>query len=154
MLTPRSSTRGAVTASHPPGPARGSPRDAARRGAGASRGPVRRAHARAVADSGRLQDDHVARRQAGSHLPQIPEPPPELDRRGDGAALLHPVDPGLARLAEQSADAMLRAARYVAERKDDVLNLDPAAAFDLPAEKATAERINRPMQTALRRLDR
>ncbi len=61
--------------------------------------------------------------------------------------------PVFAKLAEQSADAMVRAARYVAERKEDVLNLDPTAAFDLETEKATGKRIERPMQTALRRLD-
>jgi len=61
--------------------------------------------------------------------------------------------PVFSKLAEQSADAMVRAARYIAERKDDVLNLDPTAAFDTQSEKATSDRVLRPMQTALRRLD-
>jgi len=61
--------------------------------------------------------------------------------------------PVFSKLAEQSSDAMVRAGRYVAERKDDVLDPDRIVAFDLEGEKASASKIRRPMETALRRLD-
>ena len=38
----------------------------------------------------------VAHREARVNLPQVPERPPEPDRRGDGTALAHDEDPGLA----------------------------------------------------------
>jgi hypothetical protein len=56
------------------------------------------------------------------------------------------------KLATQSADAMERAARAADERKRDLLDADPDA-FDAELEKVNAERLNRPLRTALRRLD-
>ncbi|OWK38320.1 hypothetical protein [Fimbriiglobus ruber] len=57
------------------------------------------------------------------------------------------------KLATQAAAAMEKAAKAAAERKDDLLNADPTAKFDAEAETATDERLRRPMQLALRRLD-
>lgn len=54
------------------------------------------------------------------------------------------------RLSGQSADAMTRAAKYVGQRRDDLLDGGP---FDPELEKVNGERIAKPMATALRRLD-
>ena len=54
------------------------------------------------------------------------------------------------RLSTQSADAMTRAAKYVGQRRDDLLDGGP---FDPELEKVNGERIAKPMATALRRLD-
>jgi hypothetical protein len=58
--------------------------------------------------------------------------------------------PVFQRLAFQSADAMDRAIRIITERFDDLRNND---SFDAETEKVSGERMLRPMQTALRRLD-
>lgn len=59
--------------------------------------------------------------------------------------------PVFGRLATQSADSMERGAKYMDQRRDDTLNdLD---AYDADNEKATHERMTKPMKTALRRLD-
>ncbi len=60
--------------------------------------------------------------------------------------------PVFGKLAGQAAAAMDRAARTAAERKDDAL-ADAGAPFDAEADKAAHERVLRPTQTALRRLD-
>ncbi|MCZ2342173.1 MAG: hypothetical protein LC104_10320 [Bacteroidales bacterium] len=61
--------------------------------------------------------------------------------------------PVFSRLAEQAATAMDRAADLAAERREDLLTADPDAPFDAELEAASASRVRRPMETALRRLD-
>ena len=58
--------------------------------------------------------------------------------------------PVFQRLALQSADAMARAVQVTKERSEDVGRTDT---FDEQIEKASGERMARPMLTALRRLD-
>ena len=57
------------------------------------------------------------------------------------------------RMATQAADAMGKAATRLADRKDDILTADPAAAFDPETEKIAHGRVARPMALALKRLD-
>lgn len=61
--------------------------------------------------------------------------------------------PVFSRLAGHAATAMDRAADLAAERRDDLLTADPESVFDVELETASAARVRRPMDTALRRLD-
>ncbi len=61
--------------------------------------------------------------------------------------------PVFSRMATQAADAMGKAATRLADRKDDILTADPAAAFEPDAEKVAHGRVARPMALALKRLD-
>lgn len=58
--------------------------------------------------------------------------------------------PVFGKLAAQAAAAMERAARVAVERRDDAATADR---FDPETEKVSDERLNRPLQLALRRLD-
>ena len=56
------------------------------------------------------------------------------------------------RLADRAAAGMDRAADLAGERRDDILTADPDDPFDPDLEAASAARVRRPMDTALRRL--